>query len=108
MLLAQKGEKKQSNSFAILECCLYAFLHGSAYYLLLFFSLDWSVTKNQILNIKCQQRFLLSFQFEKRQGSFQIDTKAKAKFIKHLVFNIWLLVNDLSNELNIHFRIYVA
>merc|ERR1712051_317293 len=92
----KREKKKQSNSFAILECCLYAFLHGSAYYLLLFFSLDWSVTKNQTLNIKCQQRFLLSFQFEKRQVSFQID--AKSKFIKHLVLDIWLLVNKLMKR----------
>ena len=33
---------------------------------LLHFSLDWTVTKNQLLNTKCQLKFLLSFQFKKR------------------------------------------
>ena len=37
-------------------------------YDILFFSLDWPVSKNQILHKKCEPNFLLSFQFEKRRG----------------------------------------
>ena len=36
-------------------------------FLFLFFSLARPVTKNQILNTKCQPKFLLSFQFQKRR-----------------------------------------
>ena len=76
---------------------------------LMFFSLDRSVTKNQMLNTNFSrgQNFLLSFQFEKREEaygcpllfSFWIETKKNLG--SHLVFSIWFLVPSRSNEKNI-------
>ena len=63
-----------------------------------FFSLDQLVTKNQLLNTKCQQKFLLMCQFEKKKkdslSSSLFELKWQQKLwltlgILYLVFSHW-------------------
>ena len=73
----------------------------------LFFSLD----KNQIINTKFQPKFLLWFQFQNKRDqavllSFGIETTIR-KFGWHLVFIIWSLVIDRSNEKN-NWHLYLS
>ena len=71
----------------------------------LFFSLDQSVTKNQILNTNFLPKFLvfISIQKKKKKGlSYSLfELKQQQKNGWHLVFSIWFLVTDRSNEKNI-------
>ena len=67
--------------------------------LLMFFSLDRPVTKNQILNTKYLPTFFVVVSIQKEK--FWIEKTSK-KIGWHLVFfSIWLLVAVRSNEKNI-------
>ena len=59
------------------------------------------LTKNLILNTKCQLKFLLSFHFEKRKGRARMSSSL-FDMKQHLVFSIKF---DLSNEKNKKFWI---
>ena len=70
----------------------------------MFFSLDQSVTKNQILKTTCQPMFfvIVTNRKEKRAEclfSFQFVTLTK-HFYWHLVSSIWFLATGWSNEKN--------
>ena len=72
---------------------------------LFFFSLDNPETKNIILKIKYQLKFLLLFHFEKRRVravlfSFQNETTAKILADIWCLVHIKFLVIGLSNEKN--------
>ena len=52
---------------------------------IMFFSLDRPMTKNLILNTKCQPKFLLLFHFKKRRGKAENFT---ARFITLPCWNV--------------------
>ena len=78
-------------------------------YVLLLFSLDRSLTKNKILNTKCQLIFLFfAFVWIQRAlciFTFQIETPKNFRW--QLVFSIWFLVTSRSNENIIYCYIYI-
>ena len=58
------------------------------------------MTKNQILNTKCEPKFFVAISNLKREEGYRIENTTKAD----LVFDIWVLVTGLLNEKNIYFH----
>ena len=70
---------------------------------IMFFSLDRSVTKYQVLNLKCQPKF---FMISNRKEAMLSSSLFNCNENKHLVFSIWSLVIRRSNEMNISYTVF--
>ena len=61
------------------------------------------MTKNQILNTKCQPNFLISIPKDKWTVQLSLlfwNLNDNTNFGWNLVFSIWLLVNQMKNKCN--------
>ena len=70
--------------------------------LLLFFSLDWLVTKNQIQTPNASQRFCPCHKLKRKKGSWASFLQNKLYW--HFMLSVWFFVTSLSNEKNTNHR----
>ena len=103
IVIGTKGRKKAVYFFCYFRMLL-VFFPPRISLVLLFFSLDRPVTKNQILNTKCQQRFLLSVQFESKACPLLLIQQQKKLQLK--IFCCLLLEYPMKRTYIVEFMLH--